>query len=170
MWNQAIKHYEGEKVDPTFFKSLVGSLRYLMCTRPDIFYVVGLVSSYMEAPTISHLKIAKRILRYIKGTTDFGLLYSTSNHLKLEGYSDSDCSKDMDDIKNTTGFMFFMGDTVFTWILYLAPLSSFRLPRYSMGEAKDNDVYEKELLDYEEEEEKAPDSVAAKVSGEAVKK
>ncbi|XP_042468720.1 DEAD-box ATP-dependent RNA helicase 15-like [Zingiber officinale] len=39
-----------------------------------------------------------------------------------------------------------------------------------MGEAKDNDVYEKELLDYEEEEEKAPDSVAAKVSGEAVKK
>lgn len=41
---------------------------------------------------------------------------------------------------------------------------------YSMGEAKDNDVYEEELLDYEEEEEKAPDSVAAKVSGEAVKK
>ncbi|KAG6532058.1 hypothetical protein ZIOFF_005896 [Zingiber officinale] len=61
------KHDEEEKVDPTFFKSLVGSLRYLTCTRPDIFYVVGLVSGYMEDPTTIHLKIAKRILRYIKG-------------------------------------------------------------------------------------------------------
>ncbi|KAG6476800.1 hypothetical protein ZIOFF_066048 [Zingiber officinale] len=84
------KHDEEEKVDPTFFKSLVGSLRYLMCTRPDILYAIGLVSRYMEDPTTTHLKIAKRILRYIKGTIDFGLLYSTSNHFKLEGYSDSD--------------------------------------------------------------------------------
>ena len=42
------KHDEGESVDPTFFKSLVGSLRYLTCTRPDILYAVGLVSRYME--------------------------------------------------------------------------------------------------------------------------
>ncbi|KAG6535720.1 hypothetical protein ZIOFF_000743 [Zingiber officinale] len=60
------KHDEGEKVDQTFFKSLVGSLRYLTCTKPDILYVVGLVIHYMEAPTTTHLKIAKRILRYIK--------------------------------------------------------------------------------------------------------
>ncbi|KAG6511663.1 hypothetical protein ZIOFF_029740 [Zingiber officinale] len=60
------KHDEEEKVDPTFFKSLVGSLRYLTCTRPDILYAVGLVSRYMEDPTTTHLKIAKRILRYIK--------------------------------------------------------------------------------------------------------
>ncbi|KAG6502065.1 hypothetical protein ZIOFF_041952 [Zingiber officinale] len=60
------KHDKEEKVDPTFFKSLVGSLRYLTCTRPDILYVVGLVSRYMEDPTTTHLKIAKRILRYIK--------------------------------------------------------------------------------------------------------
>ncbi|KAG6483678.1 hypothetical protein ZIOFF_060330 [Zingiber officinale] len=60
------KHDEEEKVDPTFFKSLVGSLRYLTCTRPDILYAVGLVSRYMEDPTTTHLKIAKKILRYIK--------------------------------------------------------------------------------------------------------
>ncbi|KAG6520985.1 hypothetical protein ZIOFF_018050 [Zingiber officinale] len=60
------KHDEEEKVYPTFFKSLVGSLRYLTCTRPDILYAVGLVSRYMEDPTTTHLKIAKRILRYIK--------------------------------------------------------------------------------------------------------
>ncbi|KAG6509927.1 hypothetical protein ZIOFF_027935 [Zingiber officinale] len=110
------KHDKEEKVDPTFFKSLVGSLRYLTCTRPDILYAVGLVSRYMEDPTTTHLKIAKRILRYIKGMIDFGLLYSTSNHFKLEGYSDSDWGGDIDDRKSTTGFVFFMGDTTFTWM------------------------------------------------------
>jgi hypothetical protein len=45
------KHEEGERVDPTIFRSLVGSLRYLTCTRPDILYGVGLVSRYMESRT-----------------------------------------------------------------------------------------------------------------------
>lgn len=53
-------------MDPTYFKSLVGSLRYLTCTRPNIHYCVGLVSRYMEAPIINHMKAAKRILRYLK--------------------------------------------------------------------------------------------------------
>ncbi|KAK2978513.1 hypothetical protein RJ640_023759 [Escallonia rubra] len=56
----------GEKVDPTFFKSLVGSLGYLTCTRPDILFGIGLISRYMEAPTVTHMKAAKRILRYLK--------------------------------------------------------------------------------------------------------
>ncbi|KAG6481043.1 hypothetical protein ZIOFF_057635 [Zingiber officinale] len=60
------KYDEGEKVDPTFIKSWVRSLRYLTCTRPDILYAVGLVSRYMKNPTTTCLKIAKRILRYIK--------------------------------------------------------------------------------------------------------
>ncbi|KAL2243410.1 UNVERIFIED_CONTAM: hypothetical protein Sindi_0459000 [Sesamum indicum] len=58
---------DDEKIDPTFFKSLIGSLRYLTCMRPNILFGVGLASRYMEAPTSSHLKVAKRILRYIKG-------------------------------------------------------------------------------------------------------
>lgn len=59
-------------VDPTYFKSLVGSLCYLTCTRPDILYGVGLISRYMETPDQSHLYVEKRILRYIKGTVDDG--------------------------------------------------------------------------------------------------
>ncbi|KAL5537821.1 hypothetical protein UlMin_043514 [Ulmus minor] len=116
------KHDEGESVDPTFFKSLVGSLRYLTCTRPDILYAVGLVSRYMENPTTTHFKTAKRILRYIKGTIDFGLLYSFSNDYKLVGYSDSDCGGDIDDRKSTSGFVFFMGDTAFTWMSKKQPI------------------------------------------------
>ena len=109
------KHEEGETVDPTYFKSLVGSLRYLTCTRPDILFGVGLISRYMETPTTTHLKAARRILRYVKGTIDYGLFYSVSNSFKLVGYSDSDWGGDLDDRKSTSGFVFYMGDVAFTW-------------------------------------------------------
>jgi hypothetical protein len=111
------KNDEGEKINSTTFKSLVGSLRYLSCTRLNILYGVGLVSRFMEIPIMTHFKALKRILRYIKGTIDFGLFYSYSNSFYLVGYSDSDWTEDMDDRKSTTGFVFYMGDTVFTWSL-----------------------------------------------------
>ena len=66
---------EGVVIDENLYRSLVGSLRYLTCTRPDISYAVGVISRYMESPKSSHWKTAKRILRYVKGTTDLGLLY-----------------------------------------------------------------------------------------------
>ncbi|KAJ4722910.1 Retrovirus-related Pol polyprotein from transposon TNT 1-94 [Melia azedarach] len=116
------KHEEGEKVDSTFFKSLVGCLRYLTCTRPDILYATGLVSRYMETPTTTHLKAVKRILRYLKGTTNFGLFYSCSDNFELVGYSDSDWAGDTDDRKSTTGFVFFMGGTAFTWMSKKQPI------------------------------------------------
>lgn len=56
----------GTMVDATQYKSLVGGLRYLVHTRPDIAYSVGIVSRYMERPTKLHLDVVKRILRYIK--------------------------------------------------------------------------------------------------------
>jgi hypothetical protein len=109
------KHEEREMVDPTIFKSLVGILRYLTCTRPDILYGVGLVSRYMESPTITHFNAAKRILCYVKGTIDFGLLYPSSNEFKLVGYSDSDWGGDVDDRKSPTRFVFYLGSSAFTW-------------------------------------------------------
>lgn len=71
------KHADGEIVNPTFIKSIVESLRYLTCTRLNILYAISLVSRYIESPTAAYLKIAKRILRYIKGTLDFGIFYSS---------------------------------------------------------------------------------------------
>ncbi|PRQ49434.1 putative RNA-directed DNA polymerase [Rosa chinensis] len=56
------KHDVAEKVNPITFKSLIGSLRYLTCTRPDILYGVSLLSCYMEEPTSTHMKTATRIL------------------------------------------------------------------------------------------------------------
>jgi len=58
------KEGDGQTVDATYFKQIVGRLRYLTCTRPDICYVVGLVSRYMELPRQVHLQVVKRIMRY----------------------------------------------------------------------------------------------------------
>lgn len=70
----------------------------------------------METPTTTHLKAAKQILHYIKETINFGLWFSTSNDYKLIGYNDSDWAGDEDDQKSTSGFLFFMRNTMFTWM------------------------------------------------------
>ena len=54
------KHDEGSKVDSTYFKNFVGSLRYLTCTRPNILYGIGLVSRYIEEPKPTHLLAARK--------------------------------------------------------------------------------------------------------------
>ena len=71
----------------------------------------------MEEPKSSHWKAAKRILRYVKGTTDLGLLYprGTNKFVKLAGYCDSDWCGDSDDRRSTTGFVYYFGPTAFTW-------------------------------------------------------
>jgi hypothetical protein len=112
----------GERVDASKYRSLVGSLRYLTCTRPDISYSVGVVSRFMEEPKHAHWKAMKRILRCIKGTVSLGLFYSESSEFKLKGYSDSDWCGDVDDRKSTSGFVFYLGDTAFTWVSKKQPI------------------------------------------------
>ncbi|XP_047331455.1 secreted RxLR effector protein 161-like [Impatiens glandulifera] len=109
------KNVNGEKVDPTPFKILVGCIRYLTCTRSDILFSVRIISRFKEVPMMEHMKATKRILRYFKGTIYFGLLYSSSKEFQLVGYSDSDFAKDIDDRKSTTGFVFFMGCNAISW-------------------------------------------------------
>lgn len=72
------KYDGGEVVNSTQYKCLVGGLRYLVHTRPDIAYSVGILSRYMERPTKLHLNVVKRVLRYVKGTIQFGLVYSNA--------------------------------------------------------------------------------------------
>ncbi|XP_071918728.1 uncharacterized mitochondrial protein AtMg00810-like [Coffea arabica] len=61
------KNGTGDFVDTTYFKRLVGSLRYLTSARPNITYGISLISGFMESPRQSHLQAAKRILRYVQG-------------------------------------------------------------------------------------------------------
>lgn len=71
---------------------------------------------------MTHWKAIKRILRYVKGTLSHGLFYSHTNEFDLVGYSDSDWSGDLDDRKSTSGFVFFMGSTAFTWLSKKQPI------------------------------------------------
>ena len=73
-----IKDDEGSIVDPMLFKRLVGSLMYLTAIRPEIMYGVSLISRFMESPKDSHWQASKRILRYVSGTKNLGIMYSTS--------------------------------------------------------------------------------------------
>lgn len=103
--------------DATFYPSVVGSLRYLVHTRPDIAYSDGYGSRFMENPTTEHLAAMKRILRYIKGSLNMGCYYQKRNEdvLHLTGYSDSDMTGNVDDRKSTTGAVFLLGESLISW-------------------------------------------------------
>ena len=105
----------GDFINLTLFKSLVGSLRCLTITRPDIIYGVGLVSRYMEIPKESHWLAAKKILRYIKFTLNLDLFYIYYETVELVGHSDSDWGGNQDERKSTTGYVFYLESTAFSW-------------------------------------------------------
>jgi hypothetical protein len=104
-------------VDATFYSSLVGSLRYLVNTSPDISFTVGYVSRFMWEPHADHLAAVKHILRYIAGTWDWGLFYQRGRgeDPRLVGYSDNDWAGDLNGKKSTTGLIFLLGGSVVCW-------------------------------------------------------
>ncbi|KAG8657524.1 hypothetical protein MANES_03G075182v8 [Manihot esculenta] len=112
------KSEESPPVDATLYRSAIGSLIYLVNTRPDLAYSVGMVSRFMEAPTTKHLAAVKQILRYVKGTLHHGCNYNKveEEEFKLVGYSDSDLARDVDDRKSTTGVIYFLSQSPVTWI------------------------------------------------------
>ncbi|WJX72888.1 hypothetical protein P8452_56724 [Trifolium repens] len=115
---QLTKGSEDADVDPTQFRRLIGSLRYLCNTRPDLTYSVGLVSRFMQKPKLSHLTAAKRILRYIRGSLDYGILFPSTDKgmkCKLTAYTDSSWCGDVDARKSTASYVFLLGGAPIAW-------------------------------------------------------
>ncbi|KAL0418687.1 UNVERIFIED_CONTAM: Retrovirus-related Pol polyprotein from transposon RE1 [Sesamum radiatum] len=104
-----------QKVDGSMYRSLIGSLLYLTATRPDIMFATCLLSRFMQSPSQVHYAAAKRILRYLRGTKDFGIWYKSTNDAKLVGYTDSDWAGSVDDMKSTSGYTFSLGSGIFSW-------------------------------------------------------
>ncbi|KAK5777458.1 hypothetical protein PVK06_045425 [Gossypium arboreum] len=104
-----------EQVSESTYRSLIGCLLYLTATRPDIMFVVNVLSRFMHCCDMQNLQAAKRVLRYIKGTLSHGLQFSKTENLKLVGYTDSDWAGSKDDMKSASGYAFTLGSAMFCW-------------------------------------------------------
>ena len=114
--NAKMCEHEGKDLkDATMYRQLVGSLLYLTLTRTDISYAVGVMSRYMQNPKKPHLEAVRRILRHVKGTIDYGLLYKKGEDCKLVGYCDADYAGDHDTRRSTTGYVFMLGSGAISW-------------------------------------------------------
>lgn len=105
-----------EMTDPVLYQSAVGSLLYLSSwTRPDLTYAVSNASKFCNNPTKQYWTAVKRILRYLKGTQNHGLLYTKNDHKNCVGYSDADWAGDVNDRKSTSGYLFKMSGAPVSW-------------------------------------------------------
>lgn len=98
--NEKLRKEDGTKsADASTYRSLIGSLLYLTATRPDIMYATSLLSRFMTSPSQVHYGSAKRLLRYLQGTVNFGIWYKPTLVANLIGYTDSDWTGSVDDMK-----------------------------------------------------------------------
>jgi hypothetical protein len=106
---------DSQLVDATVYRQLIGSLMYLVNTRPDICFAVNTLSQYMVDPRSVHMVGAKHVLRYIAGTVDYGLDYVRGDGVSLVGYTDSDWAGCVADRKSTSGCCFSLGSGLVSW-------------------------------------------------------
>jgi hypothetical protein len=91
----------GKPVDPSLYRSMIGSLLYLTASRPDIAFSVGVCARFQENPKESRLTTVKRIIRYVNDTLPYGIWYSRDTNLVVAGYSDTDWTGNANDRKRT---------------------------------------------------------------------
>ena len=112
--NEKISKNDGEKLEEPY-RSLVCSLLYLTTTRLDLMFLASLLSRFMSSPSNVHMGVAKRVLKYVRGTTNLGIWYLKTGGVKLDGYADSDWAGSVDDMKSTSGYVFTIGSGVICW-------------------------------------------------------
>ncbi|XP_052478501.1 uncharacterized mitochondrial protein AtMg00810-like [Gossypium raimondii] len=123
--NAKICAHEGKDLeDATMYQQLVGSLIYLTLIRPDISFAVGVISRYMQHPKKPYLEVVRRILRYVKNTFGYGIMYKRGRGCKLVGYCDADYAGDHDTRHSTTGYVFMLGSRAISWCSKRQPTMS----------------------------------------------
>lgn len=113
--NNKLTLTKGERLqNPTQFRTLVGSFQYLAFTCPDLAFAVNKLSQYMHRSTVDHWTAAKRVLRYLAGTVNHGILLWKHNHLTLHAYFDADWAGG-DDFVSTNGYVLYLGGHPISW-------------------------------------------------------
>ncbi|KAK1420567.1 hypothetical protein QVD17_22267 [Tagetes erecta] len=112
--------------DPVKYRQIVGALQYVTLSRPDITFAVNKVCQFMHSPTDNHWSAVKRILRYLRGTSDYGLLlqqdsgtllhaYTDAQFNSLSAYTDADWAGCPDDRRSTGGYAIYLGSNLVSW-------------------------------------------------------
>jgi hypothetical protein len=104
-----------DPVDPSLYRQLIGSLMYLVNTRPDICFVVNTLSQFQVEPRHEHWTVAKHVLRYIRGTLNYSLRYTASSDIQLHGFTDLDWERSAEDRKSTSRMCFSLGSAIISW-------------------------------------------------------
>ena len=126
------------------------SLIYPTLSRPDISYPGGLVSRYMSNPKKPHLYVVKRILRYVKGTINFGILYKETKDCQVMEYCDADYAGDCGTWRSTKGYFFSFGSAPISWCSKRQPtvaISSTEDEYQSVAMASQESTWLKQLMD-----------------------
>jgi hypothetical protein len=101
--------------DATRYWIVVGALQYLSFTLPYISFYVNQVCQFLSAPTTTHWAVVKHILRYLHGTSDFGLCITKSGSSLLGAFSDADWAGNLDDHRSTGGYTIFFCGNLISW-------------------------------------------------------
>lgn len=143
----------GEGLDEKYpYRELVGCLMYVMMScRPDLSASINFFSRYQSSYTECHWNHLKRILRYIKRTIDFELVYSkTDNDTPLQGYADADWGNDVNDRKSISGYVFKVFNCTVSWCSrkqQSVSLSSTEAEYVALCNAACEGIWLKELLE-----------------------
>ena len=107
--NSQLKKNREHNVAQIEYVKIIGSLMYLMnCTRPDIAYAAGRLSRYTQSPNQDHWTDVRRVLKYLRGTINYGLCFSGFPSV-LERFSDANWISNSDEMKSTSGYVFILG-------------------------------------------------------------
>ncbi|GJR71569.1 RNA-directed DNA polymerase, eukaryota, partial [Tanacetum coccineum] len=145
-------NWDVERMSKVPYENVVGSLIYLMvCTRPDIAYVVSIVSMYLANPGKNHREAVKWILKYLKGTTDVGLVCGRDHgkHVDVDGFMDADYAKDPDKGRSITRYVFMVHGCVVSWkatLQHVVALSTTEAEYMALTEAVKENIWLKGLL------------------------
>ncbi|XP_058741928.1 uncharacterized mitochondrial protein AtMg00810-like [Vicia villosa] len=109
------KEEVSSKVYQKFYRGMIVSLIYLTASHPDSLFIVCLRVRFQLDPRETHLIAVKRILKYMKGTTNLGLMYKKTSKYKLPGFCDADYAGDRIERKSTFGNYEFLGENPISW-------------------------------------------------------
>ncbi|GKF80356.1 hypothetical protein Tco_0238958 [Tanacetum coccineum] len=100
---------------PSHYRGMIGTLLYLIASRPDLQFAICMCARYQARPTEKHLNTVKRIFRYLKETVNRGLWYPNDSSISLTAFADADHAGCQDRRRSTSGSMQFLGDRLMSW-------------------------------------------------------